>query len=201
MCIFYIIVLISLASCASSQFTPGCSFFNGQCVYNIQMGQEQQCDSVGSATTGASQSVTTSTDSLTQLDTGSGCSCKDVSRIQTDISTFRSTITELQNMIDTMSNQMNITKGNLHTTNALLTAEQQKTAALLATLTSKEKMLNESKEELANVLALAKTELDGLRQQLILSSRNLSTCQGAMNIPLTQVSGENIIFLLYFRQC
>lgn len=80
---------------------------------------------------------------------------------------------------------MNISKSDLTNTQDLLHAEQQHAAQLLVTLNSKEKILNQTKDELANVLMTAKGELDNLRQQLINASRQLSVCQGNAGLPTT----------------
>lgn len=32
-------------------FDPGCSFSNGQCVYNVKLGHETQCDTAGKRAT------------------------------------------------------------------------------------------------------------------------------------------------------
>lgn len=87
---------------------------------------------------------------------------------------------------------MNISKSELTNTQDLLHAEQQHAAQLLVTLNSKEKILNQTKDELANVLMTAKGELDNLRQQLINASRQLSVCQGNAGLPTTAPAGKLI---------
>ncbi|KAK3099537.1 hypothetical protein FSP39_005990 [Pinctada imbricata] len=96
----------------------------------------------------------------------------------------------LQTTFTDISHQMNISKHDLQSTNNLLTSEQQLAAKLLAKLSTKEELLNQTKEELANVLGLAKTELDKLRDQLLTSSKTLAKCQGTVDIPQVGVSGD-----------
>lgn len=87
---------------------------------------------------------------------------------------------------------MNISRSDLTNTQDLLHAEQQHAAQLLVTLNSKEKILNQTKDELANVLMTAKGELDNLRQQLVNASRQLSVCQGNAGLPTTAPAGKLI---------
>jgi len=47
---------------AAGQFDPGCSFADGQCMYNIKLGHEGQCDTpvkrANSQTAGSTASTT-----------------------------------------------------------------------------------------------------------------------------------------------
>lgn len=94
---------------------------------------------------------------------------------------------------------MNISRSSLTQTQDLLHAEQQHAAELLVTLNSKEKILNQTKAELANVLLTAKQELDNLRQQLINASRQLSVCQGNAGLAITTPTGI-VLVLVYCNQ-
>ncbi|XP_062612115.1 uncharacterized protein LOC134273914 [Saccostrea cucullata] len=158
--------------CIKSQFQPGCSFSNGQCIYNVKLGHAQTCDAAG----GSDQVSHSSSD---------GCSCDDIHKVGSDVTSLRTTVSDLQRAVDKLYSEMNISRSELTQTQDLLHAEQQHAAELLVSLNSKEKMLNQSKEELAHVLLSAKTELDSLRQQLINASRQLSTCQGNAGLPTT----------------
>ena len=40
-----VLVGLSAGTVDGQGFDPGCSFSNGQCIYNVKLGHEQQCDS------------------------------------------------------------------------------------------------------------------------------------------------------------
>ncbi|XP_061164318.1 MAM and LDL-receptor class A domain-containing protein 1-like [Saccostrea echinata] len=177
--------------CIKSQFQPGCSFSNGQCIYNVKLGHAQTCDAAGSS---GQASTTTHSSS-------NGCSCDDIHKVGTDVTSLRTTVSDLQKAVDKLYSEMNISRSELTQTQDLLHGEQQHAAELLVTLNSKQKMLNQSKEELANVLLSAKTELDNLREQLINASKQLSICQGNAGLPTTttQVYSEYSTFYCGFE--
>ena len=39
-----VFLIFNISTEAQNNFTPGCSFFNGQCIYNVKLGHEQHCD-------------------------------------------------------------------------------------------------------------------------------------------------------------
>lgn len=172
-----------------TQFQPGCSFSNGQCIYNVKLGQAQSCDAID----GSSQSGSSAHSS------SGGCSCDEIQHVGNDVTSLRTTVSDLQNAVDKLYSEMNISRSSLTQTQDLLHAEQQHAAELLVTLNSKEKILNQTKAELANVLLTAKQELDNLRQQLINASRQLSVCQGNAGLAITTPTGI-VLVLVYCNQ-
>lgn len=163
-----------------SQFQPGCSFSNGQCIYNVKLGQSQSCDAIGGSDHSAASTHSSS----------GGCSCDDIHKVGSDVTSLQTTVADLQNAVDKLYGEMNISRSELTNTQGLLQAEQKHAAQLLITLNSKEKILNQTKDELANVLMTAKGELDNLRQQLVNASRQLSVCQGNAGLPTTAPAGR-----------
>lgn len=160
-----------------SQFQPGCSFSSGQCIYNVKLGHAQVCDAAGGGDLASTHS------------SSGGCSCDDIRKVGNDVTSLRTSVSDLQQAVSTLYKELNISKSELTQTQDLLHAEQQHATELLATLNSKETMLNHTKDELTNVLLTAKTELDNLRQQLINASKQLSVCQGNAGIPITKPTG------------
>lgn len=52
----WLIVAPLVVTLTSAQFTPGCSFSNGQCLYNVQLGHLGQCDQqIASGSTAGNQ--------------------------------------------------------------------------------------------------------------------------------------------------
>ncbi|XP_033743711.1 uncharacterized protein LOC117329728 [Pecten maximus] len=158
---------------ADSAFTPGCSFYNGQCVYNVKLGQEGQCNSVQTAASPAS--------GATGHLNGEDCTCSDVTLAKNDLASLQGTVSQLQQAVDHLFKQLNLTKTELAQTNQQVSVNTAGNADLVATLHQKELALNQTNHELASVLNTAGTEIKNLREQLQNATRDLNVCQGVVN--------------------
>lgn len=69
-------------------------------------------------------------------------------------------VVDFQNVVDKLYGEMNIFKFELINIQDLFYVEQQYVVYLLVILNSKEKILNQIKDELVNVLMMVKGELD-----------------------------------------
>ncbi|OWF37289.1 Enteropeptidase [Mizuhopecten yessoensis] len=168
-----VLVLFLVLHVVNSAFTPGCSFFNGQCVYNVKLGHEGQCDSVQHAASAAPSASG-------HLD-GGDCTCNDVQVAKNDLATLQGTVSQLQKAVDQLYKQLNLTKTELAQTNQQVTTETTGNADLLSTLHIKEVALNQTDHELASVLNTAGAEIKSMREQLQNATRDLSVCQGVVN--------------------
>ncbi|XP_060083139.1 MAM and LDL-receptor class A domain-containing protein 1-like [Ylistrum balloti] len=167
------LILLLTLNVAHSAFTPGCSFYNGQCVYNVKLGQEGQCNSVQQAASAAP--------SGSGHLNGGECTCNDVTLAKNDLVTLQGTVNQLQHAVDQLFKQLNLTKTELAQTNQQVATETAGNADLLSTLHLKELALNQTDHELASVLNTAGTEIKNLREQLQNATRDLNVCQGVVN--------------------
>lgn len=181
-------LLVFILPFVSAAFTPSCSFFNGQCVYNVKLGHSGQCDSVqsGGGDSGSSGHLT-----------GGDCTCNDVTVAKNDLSSLQGTVAHLQQAVDQLFNQLNMTKTDLSQTNHQVATATQNNADLLAVLHAKETALNRTNQELATILHTAGTEIQGLREKLQNASRGLAVCQGVIN-PNGHTTSPGISFFLLF---
>ncbi|KAL4225846.1 MAM domain [Mactra antiquata] len=161
-------------------FDPGCSFSNGQCIYNVKLGHEGQCDSAGKrATTDATAQPSTSGSSSSGLQS---CSCKDIDGLNANMNTLWSSITKLQNNFNNLAQELNVTQEQLGMKESELAALLTDKNNIQALLTSNELLLNKSKAELASTVETLNKELDRLRATLGKTSDDLSVCKTSLNM-------------------
>lgn len=189
------LVLLFTLNIVTSDFTPGCSFYSGQCVYKVQLGQQGQCDAVQQASSPASGSSS-------QL-SGGDCTCNDVTLAKNDLSTLQGTVSQLQQAVAQLYKQLNLTKTELAQTTQQVAGETASHADLISTLHQKEVALNQTDHELATVLNTAGAEIKNLREQLQNATRDLNICQGVVNpsghSAVPALSGEYTTFYCPFQ--
>ena len=176
--IWFVLIFGILNYVVGQQFTPGCSFFTGKCVYNVQLGDQEHCNG--------------NTNTLRTID--GSCSCNDVAKVSTDLN-------NLQNLVDKLQKSMMDFKSQLSNGSAKTTSfkpvENQKYLNLLNTLHTKDDLLNRTNEEVTNVLKTASTEIENLREKLKNTTSELATCHVSLGITHTSQTGK--LMYIYFR--
>ena len=170
-----LLLVCVLSTKAQQQFTPGCSFFNGQCVYNVKLGQTGQCDAVGGI-----QSHSTSTSTSSSQPSGS-CTCADVQSVKTDVDSLKASVAKLQAAVGALNQRLNITNAQLTQTTSDLNVASQTNSDLLSVLQNKQALLGMTKTELVNVMQNASAEITHLRDELKKENTHLTLCQTALH--------------------
>lgn len=155
-----------------------CNLKNGQCVYDTQLGQEGQCDSVPKHEGGGHFS--------------GPCTCDDVWSVSNQMKAMKTAENDLKHIMAELQQHMDNATSELNRINTMLGAEQQNTSQLKYNLNTKEVSLNQTKGQLDNILQNANTELNVLRGKLASITRNLTSCQTALGTPVNTQLGEYI---------
>lgn len=158
---FVILLVTSLvAGVTQAQFTPGCSFSAGQCMYNVQLGHQGQCD--------VARAVTSSGDCCAAL--------------QGQVTSLTGDVDTLKSQMATLISDLLETKDNLSSTADQLTTAQLQTQQLLQTLAQKEAELNTTQADLSRVLSQAGDEIRNLRDTVQRLTSELNTCKGTLGL-------------------
>lgn len=176
--IWFVLIFGILNYVVGQQFTPGCSFFNGKCVYNIQLGDQEHCNG----------------NSNTPRAIDGSCSCNDVAKVSTDLNNLQSLVDKLQKSMMDFKSQLS--NGSAKTI-SFKPVENQKYLNLLNTLHTKDDLLNRTNEEVANVLKTASTEIENLREKLKNTTSELATCQVSLGTSHTSQTGK--LMYIYFQ--
>lgn len=155
-----------------------CNLKNGQCTYDMKIGQQGQCDSVTSTSMHGSGGHITGS-----------CTCDDVSRLSTKMNTMKNTESNLKQLMIELNQYINNATTELSATDSKLQNENQKSNRLNNTLNTMESQLNQTKDHLNSVLKSATSELTGLRQKLATNTRDLTMCQTALGTPVSTNAG------------
>ncbi|WAR04743.1 hypothetical protein MAR_020112 [Mya arenaria] len=127
--LFVLTVTAWISTVTSQTFDPGCSFFNGQCVYNVKLGHSGQCDSVSSRATTDTSTTGSGSGSTTGFQS---CSCKDIDALNNDIATLNTNMNTLQSNFNKLAQSLNTTQQQLsgkEAQNSLLMMEKQNLTA------------------------------------------------------------------------
>ncbi|KAL5012418.1 hypothetical protein ScPMuIL_010969 [Solemya velum] len=162
------LILVLFTGAVAQTANPACSFTNGQCVYSVQLGHRQQCDSAPTASTGVSGGLS------------GECSCHDVQTVRADLNSLSTMVTELQTQVSNLGTGVSHT--DMAAKEAELQAAQQQKVNLLMSLGNKESLLNQTKLQLASEAEAAATEIQNLRTQLGAVQRELATCQARLGV-------------------
>lgn len=168
-----LVILPFIATTNAQQFAPGCSFFNGQCVYNVKLGRQQNCN----GGTGLNPRA---------LD--GGCSCDDVTKVATDLNILQSRLNKLKQSMTDFRNQLTNVEPKTNTIQSPVNSENEKYVQLLQTFHTKDDLLNRTDEEVTNILRVASSEIATLREQLKNTTGELASCKvssGTTTSPLT----------------
>lgn len=181
-----LILTCSIYFVTSQTFDPGCSFSNGQCIYNVKLGHEGQCDSAGKRA--VSDGSSTSSSGF------QSCSCKDVESLQSNVNSLMTSMTTLQQNFDGLAMQINVTQKSLgmkESELALLLADKNNISAQLA---NHQLLLSKSQVELANTVASMNQELERVRKELRNTNDELTTCKRSLNILDGQKSTDPVLY-------
>lgn len=164
--IFVFCLIVAVTVAASPSVTPGCSFYSGQCVYSIQLGQQQQCDSVRRAAPASSSGE---------------CSCSDFRTAQQDLDRLFTTVSLLRDSFGSVSQNVSASQAQFLAKQAQLNATQQANLDLMTRLRTKDSLLEQTRQQLANEATAAASEIQRLRTQLSVGRRDITVCQGTLN--------------------
>ncbi|XP_052778688.1 MAM and LDL-receptor class A domain-containing protein 1-like [Mya arenaria] len=186
-----LIVTAWISRVTSQTLDPGCSFFNGQCVYNVKLGHSSQCDSVSSRATTDTSATGSGSGSTTGFQS---CSCKDIDALNNDVATLNTNMNTLQSNFNKLAQTLNTTQQQLsgmETQYSVLMMEKQN---LTADLTHHQLLLTKSQVELANMVSSMTIETDRLRTELLSTSDKLTICQTQLNLLDSQTTNTPVLY-------
>ncbi|KAK6172641.1 hypothetical protein SNE40_016256 [Patella caerulea] len=161
-----ILITVLLIGYVRPEFIPGCSFYNGQCSYTVQLGHQGQCNL---PTTAQNPS-----DFPTTVQPPTTC----CTNLQTDIADLRSLVAGLTNDLKLLKDNYNVLENE---TNELNTTTSNKDD-LLQLLQTKEAEFNKTHDQIAAVLQQASAEIHRLRDELVATTRQLNNCRGTLGL-------------------
>lgn len=170
-------VICILCETYGQQFTPGCSFYNGKCIYNVQLGSVESC-----------QGVNISPEPEIR-DLSGACTCNDVTKASVDLNNLQTRVDKLQKSMTDFKNQLKNVSPKTSSFQGQPDGENQKYLDILDKLHSKEDILNRTNEEVTIILQTASTEIKGLREKLKNTTGELATCQVSMGVTQTSQKG------------
>ncbi|XP_053377463.1 MAM and LDL-receptor class A domain-containing protein 2-like [Mercenaria mercenaria] len=167
------LLLLCLCRLSVQTFDPGCSFSNGQCIYNVKLGHESQCDAAGKRAT--------SDGSSTSSPGFQACSCKDVESLNSNMQSLWSTMNTLQQNFNSLAGQLNVTQQKLGMKESEVAALLADNHNISAQLANHQLLMNKSQVELANTVASLNKELERVRKELRNTNDQLTTCKISLN--------------------
>ncbi|XP_055895088.1 uncharacterized protein LOC106077022 isoform X4 [Biomphalaria glabrata] len=160
-------LLIIVGTVNAVDFTPGCSFIGGQCMYTVQLGHQGQCDA---------QPV-------------SGADSQCCTSVQTDLASLQKDVQTLKQQIPALTDVLNKTRADLNISRALAESLQGERDSLLEMLHRLETEMNKTESQNSHILALARDEIASLRRDLTNMTLALRTCQAALGV----TTGQNVL--------
>ncbi|XP_067661613.1 uncharacterized protein [Haliotis asinina] len=155
-----------LLSSSLAVFEPGCSFMNNQCVYNVKLGHEGQCDTQRTATS-----------------TGGGA--------DTCCNAVQGTMNNLQGVVDDLVKQMHGVQQKLgmnQSASVLLNKTTNERDQLLQELTTKAAELNTSQANLAHLVQQSASAIQKYKEEIANLTRDLNNCRGVLGLQTSHVS-------------
>ncbi|XP_071087706.1 uncharacterized protein [Haliotis cracherodii] len=155
-----------LLSSSLAVFEPGCSFMNNQCVYNVKLGHEGQCDAQRTATT-----------------TGGGT--------DTCCNAVQGNMKNLQGVVDELVKQMHEFQQKLgisQSSSVLLNKTTNERDQLLQALENKAAELNSSQANLAHLVQQSANLIQSFKEEIANLTRDLNNCRGVLGLQTSNVS-------------
>ncbi|XP_071123909.1 uncharacterized protein [Mytilus edulis] len=179
-------VICILCETYGQQFTPGCSFYNGKCIYNVQLGSVESC-----------QGVNINPEPEVR-DLSGACTCNDVTKASVDLNNLQTRVDKLQKSMTDFKNQLKNVSPKTSSFQGQPDGENQKYLDILDKLHSKEDILNRTNEEVTRILQTASTEIKGLREKLKNTTGELATCQVSMGVTQTSQKASVADFTTFY---
>ncbi|PVD34349.1 hypothetical protein C0Q70_05620 [Pomacea canaliculata] len=158
----WLIVAPLVVTLTSAQFTPGCSFSNGQCLYNVQLGHLGQCDQ--------------------QIASGSTAGNQCCENLQSQVNGLASDVSVLKAQVSTLMSELQSAKSNASGSQKELSEDEARIQSLLATLMQKEKELNSTQHQFSQTIQQAGDEIRSLRATVARLTSELNTCKGVLGM-------------------
>lgn len=166
-------VICILSETYGQQFTPGCSFYNGKCIYNVQLGSVESCH--GGNINPAPE----------VRDLSGACTCNDVTKVSNDLNNLQTRVDKLQKSMTDFKNQLNNVSSKTNSFQGQPDGENQKYLEILDKLHTNQDILNRTNEEVTRILQTASSEIKGLREKLKNTTGELATCHGSLGVTQT----------------
>lgn len=158
----WLIVAPLVVTLTSAQFTPGCSFSNGQCLYNVQLGHLGQCDQ--------------------QIASGSTAGNQCCENLQSQVNGLASDVSVLKAQMSTLMSELQSAKSNASGSQQELSEDEARIQSLLGTLMQKEKELNSTQHQFSQTIQQAGDEIRSLRAAVARLTSELNTCKGVLGM-------------------